>query len=88
MKKTIFSLASVVAGNFLCALAVKLFLMPANLVTGGTTGIGLVINHFWNMDISLFVLIFNVVMLAVGFLILGKKFAPPLWPALSCTPCR
>ncbi|MBQ1235147.1 MAG: YitT family protein [Oscillospiraceae bacterium] len=75
VKKTIFSLGSVVLGNFLYALAVKLFLMPAGLVTGGTTGIALVMNHFWDIEVSHFVLFFNVVMLVIGFLILGKKFA-------------
>ena len=32
------SLAVVILGNILYALAVKLFLMPAGLLTGGTTG--------------------------------------------------
>ena len=35
------SLMIVILGNILYALAVKLFLMPAGLLTGGTTGIGL-----------------------------------------------
>ena len=74
-KKLVVSLLCVVLGNFLYALAVKLFLMPAGLVTGGTTGIALVINHFWNIEVSHFVLAFNVTMLIVGYLILGKQFA-------------
>ena len=69
------SLVMVVAGNFLYALMVKLFLLPANLAIGGTNGIAMLINHFWDMSISGFVLVFNVVMLGVGWLILGKGFA-------------
>lgn len=69
------SLAMVVAGNFLYALMVKLFLLPANLAIGGTNGIAMMINHFWDISISGFVLIFNVIMLGVGWLILGKGFA-------------
>ncbi len=65
----------VLGGNGLYALAVKLFLLPAGLVTGGTTGIALAINHGTGFSISLFVLIFNVAMLIAGFLLLGKKFA-------------
>lgn len=57
------------------ALTVKLFLLPAELVTGGTTGIALVANHYWDISISTFVLIFNVIMLVIGWLILGKAFA-------------
>lgn len=69
------SVTAVVCGNFLYALAVKLFLIPADLVTGGTTGIALVINHLWGIPVSRFVLIFNVTMLIVGWLILGRGFA-------------
>lgn len=75
MKQTIKSLLAVVSGNFLYALTVKLFLLPGNLVTGGTTGIALTINHFFPIPISGFVLAFNIVMLLVGLLILGKSFA-------------
>jgi len=46
MKQTAKSLFAVICGNFLYALTVKLFLLPGNLVTGGTTGIALTINHF------------------------------------------
>ena len=69
------SISAVVFGNFLYALAVKLFLIPAGLVTGGTTGMALVVNHIFGMPVSLFVLVFNVAMLIVGWLILGKGFA-------------
>ena len=73
--RTLKSLLTVVLGNFLYALTVKLFLLPSGLVTGGTTGIALTINHFFGVPISGFVLIFNVIMLIIGFLILGKAFA-------------
>ena len=73
--QTITSLLLVAAGNFLYALAVKLFLLPSGLVTGGTTGIALTMKHFWNIPITQFVLIFNIVMLAAGCFVLGKAFA-------------
>lgn len=69
------SAAAVVLGNFLYAVAVKLFLLPSGLVTGGTTGIALTIEHLWGIPISGFVLVFNVVMLLLGWLILGRAFA-------------
>ena len=40
--------------------AVKLFLMPAGLLTGGTTGIGLALNRSFGIPVATFVLIFNV----------------------------
>jgi len=73
--KMIWSVLIVVLGNILYALAVKLFLIPAGLVTGGTTGIGLAVNYAAGVPVATFVLIFNVVMLAAGFAVLGKQFA-------------
>lgn len=73
--KMIGSVLIVVLGNILYALAVKFFLIPAGLVTGGTTGIGLAVNYAAGVPVATFVLIFNVVMLAAGFAVLGKQFA-------------
>ena len=71
----LFSFISVIAGNILYALTVKLFLLPSGLVTGGTTGIALTINHFFGISITQFVLLFNIIMLIAGYLVLGKQFA-------------
>jgi len=65
----------VILGNFIYALSVKFFLLPAGLITGGTNGIALVLQHYWDVPISLFVLIFNVVMLCIGWMVMGRAFA-------------
>ena len=69
------SLLLVLLGNTIYALSVKLFLLPANLISCGTTGIALVVNHLTGIPLTGFILGFNVVMLAAGWWILGKKFA-------------
>ena len=69
------SILMVILGNLLYTLTVKLFLLPANLISCGTTGIALVVNHFVNIPMSAFILVFNMVMLALGWLLLGRKFA-------------
>ena len=69
------SVLTVVLGNILYTLAVKLFLLPANLMSCGTTGIALVVNHFTQIPMSTFILVFNMVMLAVGWMVLGRQFA-------------
>ncbi len=68
-------LGLVAAGNGMYALTVKLFLLPAGLVTGGTTGIALAMNHGLGVPVPLFVLAFNVIMLVTGYFLLGKAFA-------------
>lgn len=75
LAQTVRTVLIVILGNFLYALAVKLFLLPSGLITGGTTGIALVVNKLTGLPISSFVLVFNLLMLTVGFLILGKQFA-------------
>lgn len=73
--RSFMTIMAVVGGNVLYALTVKLFLLPSGLVTGGTTGIALAVNHVTGLPVSSFVLVFNVVMLIVGYLILGRQFA-------------
>ena len=69
------SAVPVVVCNMLYALLVKFFLLPAGLVTGGTTGLALIAEQLWQIPISGFVFAFNVVMLIIGWLVLGKAFA-------------
>ena len=69
------SLLFLLLGNILYALSVKLFLLPANLISCGTTGIALAVNQFTGLPISTFIFLFNVAMLLLGWCILGKQFA-------------
>ena len=73
-KHTAFSLLLVVLGNLLYVFTVKLFLLPANLMSCGTTGIALVVGHLTGIPISAFILGFNLVMLALGWWVLGRQF--------------
>ena len=63
------------AGTLLVSVGVYFFKMPNNFSTGGVTGIAIVISKFvpWASTGTL-VFIFNMVLLAVGFLVLSRKF--------------
>ena len=74
-KNRMLSLCLLVSGNILYALAVKCFLLPAGLISSGTTGIALAVNHLFGIPLSLFILGFNIAMLALGWAVLGRKFA-------------
>ena len=69
------SLLMVILGNILYTLTIKLFLLPSNLISTGTTGLALVVNHFTHIPMTGFILVFNLAMLALGWVILGRKFA-------------
>ena len=73
--KRLLSLAMVIVGNCIYALSVKLFVLPANLISCGTTGIALVVNQLMHIPISEFIFVFNILMLALGWWVLGKQFA-------------
>lgn len=69
------NLLLVLLGNTIYALSVKLFLLPANLMSCGTTGIGLVMNHLFGIPLTAFIFVFNVMMLILGWWVLGRNFA-------------
>ena len=69
------SILMVLLGNVIYALTVKLFLVPANLISCGTNGIALVMEHLLDIPMTTFIFCFNLVMLGVGWLVLGRKFA-------------
>ena len=65
----------IVLGNLIYTAGVVLFILPTGLITGGTTGIALILNHFTGIRIAAFVGVFNVIMFVLGYAMLGKKFA-------------
>ena len=70
-----FNSLSILAGNCLYALTVVLFLVPSGLITGGATGIALGINRAVGLPVSGVLFVINMTMLAVGWVLLGRRFA-------------
>jgi len=63
-------------GALLQALAIRLFLVPANLVGGGVSGISQIIHHYTGWPIGLMILIGNLPIFAMGWRYLGgRRFA-------------
>ena len=69
------SVLLVILGNVLYALTVKLFVLPADLISCGTTGIALVVRDLTGLPVSWFVFLFNIAMLILGWAVLGRRFA-------------
>lgn len=82
----IFPILCIIFGNVIYALTIKLFVLPSGIALGGTTGIALIMENFFNIPISAFVLVFNVIMLALGFFVLGKAFAMTTILSSFCYP--
>lgn len=74
-RRRLSNLMLILLGNCLYALTVKLFLLPAGLISSGTTGIALTVNHLTGLSIPVFIFAFNVTMLVLGWMVLGRQFA-------------
>lgn len=65
----------ILLGNTIFALAVAMFILPNELVSGGATGLALFMNRQYGIHMSVFLSIFNGILFLVGWVCLGKKFA-------------
>lgn len=74
-RKMMVHLAMILLGNALYALAVCMFLVPNQLITGGSTGIALFVNRMTGCPVSVFAGVFNAAMFLIGWKVLGRKFA-------------
>lgn len=65
----------VLSGNLIYTLSVKLFLLPADPMSCGTTGLAMLVNRLTGIPLTTFIFLFNMAMLAVGWCVMGRKFA-------------
>ncbi len=71
-----FDYALISIGAVIQAIALRMFLVPANLASGGVSGISQLINHYTHWPIGLMVLIGNIPLFILGWRFLGgSRFA-------------
>lgn len=71
-KDRVFRIAIFIWGVLIYAISFSLFYSPNNIVSGGSTGLSLVVKEIFNIDTSLFVLIISFILLFVCYIFLGK----------------
>lgn len=64
----------VTIGTFIVAAAVFFFMLPSNVVVGSLTGLVMVLANFIPVKISVLTFIFNIVLLIIGFIFIGREF--------------
>jgi uncharacterized membrane-anchored protein YitT (DUF2179 family) len=73
--KTLKSIVLIHIGIFLVTFAIVLFKVPNNFVTGGVTGISIILRKvFPFLSVGLIMILINSVLLIIGFLFTGKEF--------------
>lgn len=65
----------VILGNTIYCIGVVSFILPMGLITGGTTGLGLITEHYFRIPVEAFAAVFNVLMFLVAWFMLGASFA-------------
>lgn len=63
-----------VLGSALIAASFNLFLIPHQLLSGGISGISMIVGYFTGLHISLLFFVFNLPMLIWGLLSIGRKY--------------
>lgn len=61
-------------GSALIAASFNLFLIPHQLLSGGISGISMIVGYFTGLHISLLYFVFNLPMLIWGLLTIGRKY--------------
>ena len=73
--KLLQTVLGVLGGNAILAFSVAAFIVPHGIITGGATGIGLLLSRVISLPLSSLILAVNAFLFVWGTLVLGKKFA-------------
>lgn len=60
--------------TWIVAASVFFFMMPSNLSVGSISGLAIVLTNFVPLNVSALTMIFNVALLILGFLLIGRDF--------------
>lgn len=82
MKKILY----IVFGNALIAFAIVALVLNKQIVVGGVSGAGAVLNHYFDLPISLWVSIINTLLFLLGLVCINKAFALKTLVSTFCFP--
>ena len=74
IKNTIKEFSIITFGTALVAVAVFFFMLPSHVSVGSGTALAMVLSNFIPLPVSVITLLLNVLLLVVGFLLVGAEF--------------
>ena len=74
IKQAIKEYAILTVGTLIIACAVYFFIIPSHVTVGSISALAMVLSNFLPLPVSAITLAMNVVLLAIGFLLIGKEF--------------
>lgn len=75
MKGKLINVFFILLGNIIAAFGISAFVLNNHMISGGVTGIGIIFNHFANLNISMVIAIINIGLFFIGLFFIGKQFA-------------
>ena len=74
-KKILKEYSIITFGAVVAAAAIYFFMLPLNIAIGSGSAVAMLLNHFFpQIPISVYSLVFNIIMLVLGFFLVGKEF--------------
>ena len=75
LKRILKEYSIITFGAVIAAVAIYFFMLPMNIAIGSGSAVAMLLNHFWpQIPISVYSLVFNIIMLMLGFLLIGREF--------------
>lgn len=68
-------IAGILLGSFILAVSIQAVIVPAHLLTGGITGIAIIIHFFTRLDVWLGYVILNIPVFIAGYRFISRRFA-------------
>ena len=73
MKKKIEKVLIMILGNAVLALGTAAFVVPNGLISGGVTGIGLILEHFFGLPVDVGVFVGDAVLFLLGAAVMEER---------------
>lgn len=73
-KRSLKDFATITLGTFIVAVAVYFFMLPSHVSVGSGTALAMVLSNFIPLPVSVITLALNLVLLIIGFVLIGPDF--------------
>ncbi|AQS11078.1 hypothetical protein CLOBY_32280 [Clostridium saccharobutylicum] len=81
---TVSRIIFLILGSILVSIGLETFLIPNNIIDGGMTGISIMASHITKGKLGMFLVIFNLPFIIIGYRQIGKTFALSTIFSLIC----
>lgn len=74
LEEVVLKLVTIFLGTFLSAIAINGFFIPNKLISGGVTGISIILHYIFDLPTGLLIIIINIPIFIIGARFIDKKF--------------